>query len=299
MINTQNPLPDFLSYITAEKGLSKNTCNAYKTDILKLFEFSKKQQISIYDLNHSALTDFLWELKLNNLKPRTLYRIIEAIRQFYKFLNLEDLIKKNPASNLALPKIPEELPDTLSLEEVSALLMSITPDNEMNVRNRAMFELMYCAGLRVSEVIALRFCDVNLDDNFVRIVGKGSKERIVPFSDRAKYFIKIYITKRRSPKRKTEHIFISRLGRKLSREVVFMQLKDIAAKSGLQKKIHPHILRHSFATHLLSGGADIRFVQEMLGHSSIATTQIYTRVDTRTLISQYKKFHPRFQQQPT
>jgi integrase/recombinase XerD len=293
VLDCKKALNDFISYIVVEKGLSKNTVLAYKADILKFIVFAQKKQIPIEDFKHNDITDFLWDIKIEGLKPRSIYRLIESLRQFYKFLNSEDLIKNNPTIYLASPKVPENLPSMLTFDEVMLLLNSISADDEMNIRNRAMLELLYATGLRVSELINLKFSNINLNDCFLRIVGKGSKERLVPFGEKAKSFINIYLLKRKPVLSEDDNVFISRLGRKLSRVEFWRQLKNIAKNTGIVKNITPHTLRHSFATHLLTGGADIRFVQEMLGHASITTTQIYTHLDKEKIIQQHKKFHPR------
>lgn len=293
MNNTQKILDDFISYITIEKGLSKNTALAYKSDLNKFLAFAKAKNIQIEDFQHHDITDFLWEIKTEGLKPRSIYRMMESIRQFYKFLNSEDFVKTNPTMYLAAPKIPEILPGLLSFDEVTTLLNSVNSQDEMSVRNRAMLELLYATGLRVSELINLKFSNINLEEGFLKVLGKGSKERIIPFGNKAKEFIQIYIRKRKPRSDEEDSIFISRLGRKISRVEFWRQLKNIAKKAGISKNITPHTLRHSFASHLLSGGADIRFVQEMLGHSSISTTQIYTHLDNNKLRQQHKKFHPR------
>lgn len=295
MIDINKCLSDFISYITVEKGLSKNTVLAYRSDLNKFFDFCKKKQLNAQDLQHNDITDFLWEIKTEGLKPRSIYRMMESLRQFYKFLNIEDLIKNNPTAYLAAPKIPEDLPGMLSFEEVELLLTSIDDSSEMNIRNRAMLELLYATGLRVSELINLKFSDINAEEGFLRVLGKGSKERLVPFGAKARLFLKKYLSlpKRKSTQGDADYVFISRLGKKLSRVEFWRQLKNIAKKAGINKNITPHTLRHSFASHLLAGGADIRFVQEMLGHSSISTTQIYTHVDNNKLKQQHKKYHPR------
>ncbi|MCL2144206.1 MAG: site-specific tyrosine recombinase XerD [Endomicrobia bacterium] len=284
---------DFISYITVEKGLSKNTVLAYKSDLNKFFEFCKKKNFDIEKMRHNDITDFLWEIKTEGLKPRSIYRMMESLRQFYKFLNIEDLAKNNPTAYIAAPKIPEDLPGMLSFDEVERLLTSVAASDEMNIRNRAMLELLYATGLRVSELINLKFCDINIDDAFLKVLGKGSKERLIPFGSKAKDFLNVYLRKRKPAAGVEENVFISRLGKKLSRIEFWRQLKNIARNAGINKNITPHTLRHSFASHLLAGGADIRFVQEMLGHSSISTTQVYTHLENSRLKQQHKKYHPR------
>ena len=293
MTDSKKKLNDFISYITVEKGLSKNTALAYNSDIAKFIAFSEKKQIPLDKFTHNDITDFLWEIKTEGLKPRSIYRLMESLRQFYKFLNAEDIIKNNPTAYLAAPKIPENLPGMLSFDEVDRLLNSVNASDEMSVRNRAMLELLYATGLRVSELINLKFSNIYLSEGFLKVLGKGSKERLVPFGDKAKKFLKIYLSKRKPRADEEDNVFISRLGKKFSRVEFWRQLKNIAKNAGIQKNITPHTLRHSFASHLLEGGADIRFVQEMLGHSSISTTQVYTHLDNAKLKRQHKKFHPR------
>lgn len=293
MIDSKQTLNDFIAYISIEKGLSKNTALAYRSDISKFLKFAKNKEMPIEKFEHHDITDFLWEVKMSGLKPRSIYRIMESLRQFYKYLAAEEITGNNPTAYIAAPKIPETLPGMLSFEEVERLLTSIDAADEMNLRNRAMLELLYATGLRVSELINLTFSDINIKECFLRVMGKGSKERLIPFGEKAKNFINVYLNKRKARTDIKEHLFISRLGRKLSRVEFWRQLKNIARNAGINKNITPHTLRHSFASHLLAGGADIRFVQEMLGHSSISTTQIYTHLDKDKLKQSHKKFHPR------
>jgi integrase/recombinase XerD len=294
MIDSKKALDDFISYIAVEKGLSKNTVSAYKADILKFIGFAEKKHMVLENFEHRDITDFLWEIKTRGLKSRSIYRLIASLRQFYKFLNSENLIKNNPAFYLLSPKIYENLPSALTFEEISTLLNSVNDSDEMHIRNRAMLELMYATGMRVSELVNLKFSNINLEDCFLRIIGKGSKERLIPFGRKARDFINIYLRKRKPAISEDDSIFISRLGKKLSRVEFWRQLKNIAKNLGIAKNITPHTLRHSFASHLLAGGADIRFVQEMLGHASIITTQIYTHLDKSKIVQQHKKFHPRW-----
>jgi integrase/recombinase XerD len=295
MLDYKEALDNFISYIVSEKGLSKNTIVAYRTDILKLINFAKREQISLENFKHYDITEFLWKIKKNeDLSPRSICRLVESLKQFYKFLSSEKLVESNPALYLTTPRISENLPCVLTFDEVTLFLNSVDSSNEMNIRNRAMLELMYATGLRVSELINLKFSDINLEDCFVKVVGKGSKERLVPFGEKAKNFISIYLKKRKSALNMKDNVFVSRLGKKLSRIEFWRQLKNISKNIGITKNITPHTLRHSFASHLLAGGADIRFVQEMLGHASIITTQIYTHLDKRKIMEQHRKFHPRW-----
>jgi integrase/recombinase XerD len=197
MTDYEKVLSDFISYIIVEKGLSKNTILAYKADVLKFINFAEKKQMSLENFEHNDITDFLWEMKTKGLSPRSIFRVIESLRQFYKFLNLEDLLENNPTLYLVAPRIPENLPDVLAFDEVNLLLNSVNDNNEMHIRNKAMLELLYATGLRVSELINLKFSDINWEDCFLRITGKGFKERLVPFGEKAKFFIGIYLKKRK------------------------------------------------------------------------------------------------------
>ena len=283
---------DFINYILIEKGLSKNTALAYRTDLNTYLNFLETKKINYETITHLEITDFLWHLQQQlNFKPTSVYRMIESIRQFYKFLIAENFIKIDPTINLAAPKLPEMLPEMLSNEEVTKLLNSVSGSDNLSIRNRAMLELLYATGLRVSELISLKFSNVDIEECFVKIFGKGNKERLVPFGQKAQLYLKRYLRVRKNTK--SEYIFLTRLNKPISRIEFWRQLKQIAIKAGIMKNITPHTLRHSFATHLLTGGADIRFVQEMLGHSSISTTQIYTHISQERLKEQHKKFHPR------
>ena len=282
---------DFISYILIEKGLSKNTALAYRTDLNTYLKFLEDKKINYETITHLEITDFLWHLKTSDFKPRSIYRMIESIRQFYKFLIAENFIKTNPTANLTAPKLDLILPDMLTNEEVTKLLNSVSDSDNLSIRNRAMLELLYATGLRVSELINLKFSNIDIEECYVKIFGKGNKERLVPFGQKAQLYLKRYLRVRNNSK--SEYLFLTRLNKPISRIEFWRQLKQIAIKAGITKNITPHTLRHSFATHLLTGGADIRFVQEMLGHSSISTTQIYTHVSQERLKEQHKKYHPR------
>lgn len=284
-------LDNFISYILIEKGLSRNTALSYKTDLKIFLRYLHENNMEQENVQHRQITDFLWQLKQKGLSPNSIYRMIESVRQYYKFLVLEDIIKVNPTENLTIPKIPATLPDMLSLQEVEQLLTSVNGNDILSLRNRAMLEVLYATGLRVSELINLKFDNINIDEKFVRIIGKGKKERLIPFTDVAQLYLKLYLQNRK--KTKSDFIFLTRLGKPISRIEFWRQLKNIAISAGITKKISPHMLRHSFATHILSAGADIRFVQEMLGHSSISTTQIYTHLTKEHIKQQHKKYHPR------
>jgi len=284
-------LDDFINYILIEKGLSKNTALAYRTDLNIYLKFLEDKKINYETINHLEITDFLWYLKTLKSSPRSIYRMIESIRQFYKFLILENHIQTDPTIYLTVPKLPTILPDMLSVEEVDKLLNSVSDNDKISIRNRAMLELLYATGLRVSELINLKFSNIDIDECYIKILGKGNKERIVPFEEKAQLYLKRYLRIRKD--KNSEYVFLTKLNKPISRIEFWRQLKNIALKTGITKNITPHTLRHSFATHLLTGGADIRFVQEMLGHSSISTTQIYTHISQDRLKEQHKKHHPR------
>jgi len=285
-------LEEFIGFVLIEKGLAKNTALSYKSDLQIFLKYLQDKNISYQTLSHEEITNFLWYLKTEKkLKARSIYRMIESVRQYYKFLISENVITTDPTVYLTVPKIPINLPDVLNKQEVDKLLNSINDTDDLSIRNRAMLELLYATGLRVSELINIKFSDININEKFVRIMGKGKKERLIPFGETAKLYVKRYLKIRKD--KNTETVFLTRLGKGISRVEFWRQLKNIAVKAGLIQKVKPHTLRHSFATHLLSAGADIRFVQEMLGHSSISTTQIYTHVSKEYLKEQHSKYHPR------
>lgn len=304
------PFSDFLTYLEFEKGLSKNTILAYKYDLKDFFEFLNKKQINYLLAESENIQDYLMARKLGKNKDeetptklakkisaKTIARLIESIKQFYKFLLLDEQIKQDPAIELISPKIPHNLPDMLSIKEINLLITSIKDNNERGLRYRTMFELLYSSGLRVSELVNLGINDVDMETGFVKIKGKGDKERIVPVNPGTIFSLKKYLefrNKKYSKDAEIPYFFVSKLRKKLSRVEVWKQLKKYAKLAGIDfNKIHPHIIRHSFASHLLEAGADLRIIQELLGHSSIATTQIYTHVNKEHLKELHKKYHPR------
>lgn len=286
-------LKDFILFLTAEKGLSKNTVLSYSSDLKHYFTYLNKNNINLEAVEHNNLSDFFWQQKLEGLKPRSLYRLMETIRQFHKFLFAENKLKNDPSVNLTAPRLPLNLPHLLTINEVENLLLSIPGKKEYDIRNRAMIELLYATGLRVSELVNLDINNIDINSGYLRVIGKGNKERIVPINDKACQYIKNYLHIRNKKFSQSEGLFLNRSGSKISRIEFWRQLKSYALKAGINKIIYPHALRHSFATHILNGGADLRFVQEMLGHSSISTTQIYTHVDNEKLKELHKKYHPR------
>ncbi|MBN1622577.1 MAG: site-specific tyrosine recombinase XerD [Endomicrobiales bacterium] len=288
-------LNEFTSYLTAEKGLSKNTIISYKSDLKHYFKYLKKIKKRLNSIQHQDITEFLWQKKTDGLKPRSLCRMIETLRQFHKFLNAEGYVSQDPSADVVLPRVPVKLPNLLTQDEVEHLLNAISGEKERDIRNRAMIELIYATGLRVSELVGLKLQNLNLDLGFVRIIGKGNKERLVPLGKIAKKYLQKYLEIRNKRKKIIDNsaLFLSKLGRSLSRIEFWRQLKNYSKKANISKRITPHTLRHSFASHMLAHGADLRFVQEMLGHSSISTTQIYTHVNKERLKELHKKYHPR------
>ncbi|MCX6164300.1 MAG: site-specific tyrosine recombinase XerD [Ignavibacteriae bacterium] len=287
-----------------EKSLSENTINSYIFD-LKLFstfieEKTKVRKVS--DITEKELIDYISYIgrkqnkREKNYAEKSLYRMISVLKSFFKYLLIEDIIKDNPAENLDSPKTSRLLPTVLTIDEVNKILDSVDLTLKFGFRDRAILETMYASGLRVSEVIALELNNIFFQDGFLRIFGKGSKERIVPIGKSALGFIEKYYNEGRNViKNKDSHnfVFLNFRGKKMTRMSVWNIVKKYSAIAGIKKEIHPHTLRHTFATHLLEGGADIRIIQEMLGHSDISTTQIYTHIDKEYLIEVHKTFHPR------
>lgn len=291
----------FIVYLTLERGLSRNTVLAYRRDLTALHAYAARAGRPLPSLTPHDLQQFLRRRKEQGLSHRSLRRALSALRTFYRFLIQEEAIAKSPAERLEAPKASLYLPTTLRREEVERLLHTAQQDaTPLGRRNAAMLELLYASGLRVSELVSLPLHGVHLDASFLRVEGKGRRERLVPFGSQAKSALKAYLSVRgelRSTKEEPppETLFLNHRGRPLSRVAVWGILKRLAAQAGLPRPPHPHVLRHSFATHLLEGGADIRTVQELLGHKDIRTTQIYTRVEERRLYEQYRKAHPRYQ----
>ena len=285
----------FLDFLAVEKGLSLNTINSYWRDLRKLFQFFQKEKILWSAAREENLTTFIHSQSRKGLSSRSLARLISSIKSFYKYLVLDGLVDKNPAVNLSSPKIWLKLPQFLTVEEVEILLSQPEEKSKHGLRDRAMLELLYATGLRVSELISLRLKDLNLRDGFLLTRGKGSKERVVPIGGHACQAVRKYIDEVRPLllKRPDSSLFLSNRGRAFSRQGFWKLLKSYARKAGLEAKVSPHILRHSFATHLLERGADLRSVQMMLGHTQITTTQIYTHVSRERLRQVYEKYHPR------
>lgn len=290
-------LEEFLNYLSVERGLSKNTIASYKTDLASFLNyFESKGFNSIEKIKRDNITGYLLCLKDKGLSGNSISRALVAIKMLYKFLTQEHLVKDNVAGVLESPKLIRPLPNVLNLAEVEKLLAAPDSRNWMGIRDKAALELMYATGMRVSEMVDLPTSTINLDVGFIKCKGKGDKERIVPIGSQAKGSILRYLEKVRPSllkNGKDNHLFITRLGKRVSRQSFWKMIKKYAKKARIKKEITPHTLRHSFATHLLERGADLRVVQEMLGHSDIATTQIYTHINKERLKSIHKQFHPR------
>ncbi|CAG0968994.1 MAG: site-specific tyrosine recombinase XerD [Bacteroidetes bacterium] len=295
----QSYIKGFRTYLSLEKSLSANSIEAYTTDILKLERFCKIKypSLRIEDIHYKHLQEFIQWIYEFNLEASSQARIISGIKSFFHYLLIEDIIKINPTELLETPKITRKLPDVLSIEEIEALLNAIDMSTLEGERNKAMIETLYGCGLRVSELINLKISELLFNEGFIRVIGKGNKQRIVPIGSVATKQITQYIKNIRpatKPKPSFEDIvFLNRRGRQLTRVMVFTIIKKLAQKAGIKKRISPHTLRHSFATHLINGGADLRAVQEMLGHESITTTEIYTHLDNEYLREAIISFHPR------
>jgi len=293
-------LKGFRSYLQLERSLSANSIEAYLRDVEKLVQYlqsvsiqSPPDQVSLSDLQ--ACVHWIATLGMTATSQA---RIISGIKAFYRYLALEDIVRQDPTLLLEAPKTKRQLPDVLSFEEIELIIGQIKAGTPEGQRNRAILETMYSCGLRVSEVINLQISQLHFDAGFIRVVGKGDKERLVPIGSDAVKYINIYKDEVRVhvpiKKGQEDILFLNRRGSALTRVMIFLVIKDLAAAAGIDKQVSPHTFRHSFATHLVEGGADLRAVQEMLGHESITTTEIYTHLDREYLRDTLQRFHPRF-----
>jgi len=291
----EDVLQSFLEFLSVEKGLSFNTILSYRRDIKKLLRFLERKRISWLEEGDEDLAKFIQYMSRSGLSSRSLARLISSLKSFYKFLILDGVLKKSPASSLSSPKPMFSLPKYLTVKEVELLLAQPNEREIMGLRDKAMLELLYASGLRVSELVFLKTKDINLEDGFLLCRGKGGKERIVPVGNSALKAILKYMKRARPKlwKRSIDYLFLTYRGQAFTRQGFWKLLKSYVLKAGLASKISPHILRHSFATHLLERGADLRSVQLMLGHSQITTTQIYTHVSRERIRRVYDKYHPR------
>ncbi|MGG2014199.1 site-specific tyrosine recombinase XerD [Bacillus sp. S10(2024)] len=294
----KDQLQDFIHYMVVEKGLAKNTVVSYERDLKSYMKYLQKVEgiISFHDVTRMHIVSFLHHLKENDKSSKTMARHIASIRSFHQFLLRERVVEHDPSVHIETPQAERKLPKVLSIDEVEALLQTPKATSAFGIRDKAMLELLYATGLRVSELIELNIADVHLTMGFVRCIGKGNKERIIPLGSLAAEAIQHYIEKGRPElfgKQTVEALFLNHHGNRLSRQGFWKILKRLAKEANIQKELTPHTLRHSFATHLLENGADLRAVQEMLGHADISTTQIYTHVSKTRLKDVYKQFHPR------
>lgn len=298
-MNWEILIKQFKNYLRLERSLSANSIEAYVHDIVKLRQFLEISNLNISPAGVSGqqVKDFLVFLNGIGMTPHSQARILSGIKAFYKFLMIEEVVSESPADLVESPKLGRKLPDTLSFHEIQFLLQAIDLSSPEGMRNRAMIETLYSSGLRVTELVELRRTNVLPDKGFLKIIGKGDKERWVPVGKEALKYIRLYCDEVRCHLREVKgfenYVFLNRRGKKLSRVMVFMIIKDLALQAGLQKNISPHTFRHSFATHLIEGGADLRAVQEMLGHESITTTEIYTHLDMDYLKQVIMDYHPR------
>ena len=293
----KNSIKGFKSYLKIERSLSENSILAYIRDVEKFANYSISINLNELKITRNHISGFLVILNDDGISPRSQARIISGIKAFYKYLIMEDYIKLDPTELIESPKIGFRLPDILSLIEIDQLISAIDLSEKHGERNRAIIETLYSCGLRVSELINLQLSNINFNEGYLKVTGKGNKERLSPISGKALKYLSIYINEIRNHQNiKTGHfdfVFLNNRGSKLSRVMIFIIIKKLAERIGLKKKISPHTFRHSFATHLIEGGADLRAVQEMLGHESITTTEIYTHLDTDYLRSNIIQFHPR------
>lgn len=297
----QSYIRNFQAHLKIEKSLSSNSIEAYLHDVqlLKQYIAINYQDLKIEAIDYKLLENFVAFLYDLGLNDRSQARIISGIKSFFKYLVLDNYLEKNPSVLLETPKLSKKLPDTLSFNEIEQLIGALDLSKDENIRNKAMLETLYSCGLRVAELINLRVSHIYFDVEFIRVIGKGNKERLVPIGQEAIKHIQIYMdfirNKLNIEEQYQDFLFLNRRGKPLTRVMVFIVIKQLAEKINLQKNISPHTFRHSFATHLIEGGADLRAVQQMLGHASITTTEIYTHLDQEYLRTSLIMHHPRFQ----
>ncbi|MFY0604263.1 MAG: site-specific tyrosine recombinase XerD [Flavobacteriaceae bacterium] len=297
-MNWQSVIKEYLIFLNIERGMSKNTIDSYGRDLKKLTSFIDEHKINLgpVSIDENTIQNFIYTIA-KEVSPRSQARVISGLRSFFDYLIFEDYRKTNPTDLLEIPKIGRKLPDTLSESEIDQLIQAIDLSHSQGERNRTIIEIIYSCGLRVSELVTLKLSDLFFDEGFIRVIGKGNKQRYVPIHYNAQKYLAFYIKDIRShivaQKNFEDTVFLSRRGTSLSRQMIFMILKDLAISINLNKKISPHTLRHSFATHLLKNGADLRVIQQMLGHESITTTEVYVHLDKSYLKDVVETFHPR------
>ncbi|MBT8235909.1 MAG: site-specific tyrosine recombinase XerD [Bacteroidia bacterium] len=291
-------IQDFQHYLRIERGLAEHSISNYSRDVKKLSLFLEEKQVhgSPAGVGKEMMEQFIYEMA-KKLNPRSQARLISGLKSFFEYLVFEGYRKENPMVLIESPKLGRKLPDTLSVQEIDQLISAIDLSKPEGERNRAILETLYGCGLRVSELTGLKLSDLYFDEQFIKVTGKGNKQRFVPVAKHTKKYIELYLNEVRqhmsAQRGQEDYLFLNRRGRQLSRAMIFTIVKRLSEKTGLQKKISPHTFRHSFATHLLKNGADIRAIQQMLGHESITTTEIYMHVDRSHLQGVLEKFHPR------
>jgi integrase/recombinase XerD len=293
----ENSIKEFKYYLKVERSLADNSVNAYIRDIRKLADFSSKIKVNELNISVNEIRKFIADLNSKNISARSQARIISGVKAFFKYLIIEDYITNDPTMLIENPKIGLKLPEVLSVDEIELIISSIDLSNKQGERNRAILETLYSCGLRVTELINLKISNINFKEGYIKVIGKGDKERLTPIGSNALKYISIYVNEvrihQKISKNHEDFVFLNNRGSKLSRVMIFTLIKKIVDKVGIKKKVSPHTFRHSFATHLIEGGADLRAVQEMLGHESITTTEIYTHLDRDYLRSNIMQFHPR------
>ena len=293
----ETSIKGFKSYLQIERSLSDNSVQAYVRDVKKFAKYAIPLDLSELKITRENISNFLAEIKDNDISARSQARIISGVKAFYKYLIIEDYLKVNPTELIESPKIGLKLPDILSLIEIDKLIAAVDLSNKQGERNRSILETLYSCGLRVSELTNLQLSNIHFKEGYLKVIGKGDKERLAPIGGRAIKYLTIYINEVRNhqeiKKGHEDFVFLNNRGAQLTRVMIFLIIQKLTEEIGLKKKISPHTFRHSFATHLIEGGADLRAVQEMLGHESITTTEIYTHLDKEYLRSNIIQFHPR------
>ena len=293
----ETSIKGFKSYLQIERSLSDNSVQAYIRDVKKFANYAILIELSELKVSRLDISNFLAQINQEDISSRSQARIISGIKAFYKYLILEDYLKLSPTELIESPKIGLKLPDNLSLKEIDKLISAVDLSNKQGERNRAILETLYSCGLRVSELVNLQLSNIHFKEGYLKVTGKGNKERLAPIGGRAIKYLTIYINEFRNhqniKKGNEDFVFLNNRGAKLTRVMIFLIIQKLTKSIGLKKKISPHTFRHSFATHLIEGGADLRAVQEMLGHESITTTEIYTHLDNEYLRSNIIQFHPR------
>ncbi len=288
----------FVDYLMLERGMSKNTLLAYEKDMRQLQAFftKRKQPINPIQIQRTDILEFITAINQIGLSERTQARMLSSFKAFYKYLLVEKIITTNPLELIESPKLPQKIPEVLSIEEVQSIIENVDLSDPLGHRNRAILETLYASGLRVSELIELKISNLIFDLGFIRVIGKGDKERLVPIGEEAitqiKYYIKHYRSQLNIKDEFRDYVFLNRRGARLTRVMIFNIVKNQTSQAGIRKNVSPHTFRHSFATHLVEGGADLRAVQQMLGHESILTTEIYTHIDQSYLKETMLSFHP-------